>query len=77
MFLMSYPSIRGKDLPYHAKNSTCNLLNAYIDENSQRLNDKYSVDGVQSISILQYQFVNMTFDDQSRYKKLFQQVIHK
>ena len=46
MFLMEYPSIRGEDTPYYAKNSTCNLFHAYIDVHSQILIYEYPGDGV-------------------------------
>ena len=50
MLLMDYPSIRGGDLPYYAKNATQNLLHAYIDAHSQKIIDEYPEDGVQAIS---------------------------
>ena len=34
-------------------------------------------DGVQDISRLKYQYENNNFYDQSRYNKMFQQVVHK
>ena len=71
MLRMDYPSIRGGVLPDYAKNSTWNLLNAYIYSHSQRLIDEYPGDGVQYISRLQYQCANMTFSDQSRYNRFF------
>ena len=60
---MDYPSIRGGDLLYYAKNATQNLLHAYIDAHSQKIIDEYPEDGVQSISRLQYKCANMTFDN--------------
>ena len=49
MLLMDYPSIRGKEIPYHAENPTWNILCAYIDAHSQILIYEYPGDGVQSI----------------------------
>ena len=46
MLLMDYPSIRGEDLPGYAKNTTCNLLHAYIDSQSQISIDKYIGNGL-------------------------------
>ena len=57
---MDYTSIREEQLPDYAKKSTWNLLYAYIDAHSQILIDEYPVDGVQAITILKYQCVNMT-----------------
>ena len=53
MLIMECPSIRGEELPNYSKNSTWNLLHAYIYVHSQRLIDECTGDGVQSISILQ------------------------
>ena len=39
--------------------------------------DEYPGYGVQTISILQYQWSKTTFADQSRYNRLFQKVVHK
>ena len=77
MLLMEYPYIIEEALPNYDKNSTWNILHAYIYSHSQTLIDEYTGDGLQAISILQYQFANTTFSDQSRYNILFQQVIHK
>ena len=74
---MYYPSIRGEDFADYAKKFTWNLLNPYLDSHSQRLIDEYPGDGVQAITVLQYQCENMTFSEKIRYNKLFQQVIHK
>ena len=74
---MDYPSIRGEDSPNHAKKVTWNLFHAYIDAHIKILIDKYPGDGLQSITRMQYQWSNMTFSDQIRYNRLFQQVIHK
>ena len=61
MMLMDYTSIRGEYYPDYAKHSTWNLLHAYIDAQIQRLIDKYKGDGVQAITIFQYQCTNMIF----------------
>ena len=62
MLLMDYPSIRGEYFPYYAKNSTWNLLHAYIDANIQGSKDEYPGYGVQDMKILKYQSTNMIFD---------------
>ena len=49
MLLMEYPSIRGEEIPYYAKNATWNLLYAYIYAHSQIFIDKYTGDGVKDI----------------------------
>ena len=77
MLLIDYPSIRGGDLPDHAKKATCNLLHAYIDAYSQILIDEYPGHRVQDTTRFQPQCVNMIFADQSRYNRMFHQVIHK
>ena len=77
MLLMDYPSIRGGDFPDHAKNSILNLFRPYIDAHSQRTIDEYPGYGVQSISRLKSQCANMTSSDQSRYNRLFYNLIHK
>ena len=78
MLLMDYPSIRGRKLPYYAKNATWNLLYAYKDAHSQRLIDECPGDGVQDTSRLKSQCSNMTFADQSRYyNRMFQKVVHQ
>ena len=64
-------------MPYYAKKATCKIEYAYIDAHSQILIDEYPGDGVQAISRLQSQCANMKFSDQSRYNRLFNQVIHK
>ena len=77
MLIMDYPSIRGGYLPYYAKKTIWNLLQAYIDAHIQRIFSKNLGDGVQALSIIQNQFSNMTCYDQSRYNSLFQKVVHK
>ena len=74
---MDYTSIRGEYLPDYTKNVTWNLLHAYMDEHSQRFIYEYPGDGVQTITIFQYQCANMIFSDQSRYDRLFKKGIHK
>ena len=68
---MDYPSIRGEELPYHAKDSTWNLLYVYIDAHITILIDECPGYGVQAISILQPQCANMTFSRKIRYDRLF------
>ena len=77
MLLMYYPYIGGEYLPYYTKKVTWNLLRAYIYANTQILIDEYPEDGVQAISRLKSKCANMNFSNQSRYNRLFQQVIHK
>ena len=74
---MNYPSIIGKYLTDYAKNTTCNILHAYIDAHSQILIDECPGDGVQAISRLQSQCANMKISDQIRYNRLYQKVVHK
>ena len=77
MLLMNYPSTRGEEIPDYDKKFTWNLLREYIDAHSQILVDECPGDLVQSISIVQPQCANMTFADQSRYNRMFQQLVHK
>ena len=74
---MDYPSLRGECLPDYLKKSIWNPLHSYIDAHSQILIDECPGDGLQSISRLKYQCANMIFADQSRYNRLFHQVIQK
>ena len=52
-------------------------FHAYIDSHSQILVDEYTGDVVQAIQKLQSQCEKITLDDQIRYNRLFQQVVHK
>ena len=52
-------------------------MHAYIDAHSQILIDECPGDGVQYISIFQYQCANTTFDNQRIYNRMFQQLVHK
>ena len=61
MMLMDYTSTIGGDLPGYANKATWNLLNAYIDSQSQRLLEEYPGNGLQAITILQNQCANMIF----------------
>ena len=63
---MEYQSIRGEDFPNYAKNATWNLLHANIDAYNQRLIDEYTGDGVQAITMFQFQCANMAISDKSR-----------
>ena len=72
-----YPSIIGEDFLDYAKNPNWNLLHACIDAHIQILIDEYQVYVAQAIIIFQSQSANMTFDDNSRCNKMFQQVVHK
>ena len=46
MLVMDYTSIRGGDLPDYAKNTTWNLLCAYIHSHNQILIEEYPGDVV-------------------------------
>ena len=54
-----------------------NILHANIDVHSRRLIYKFLEGGVKFISKLQSHCENMTFSDNSRYYRLFQQFTHK
>ena len=71
MLLMNYPYIGGEQLFYHSKKATWNLFYAYIDAHSQRSIDEFPGDGVQAISIFQYQCENMTFSEQIVCNRIF------
>ena len=77
MLLMDYKYISGKKIPDYAKKAKWNLFHAYIYAHSYRLIDEFPGYGVQAISILQYQCENITFYNQSRYNRMFSQVVHK
>ena len=77
MLLRDYTSIRGEGRPHSAKKTTWNLFHAYIDAHSQILIDGCTGYGAQAISRLKCQCENMTFSGQSRYSRMFQQVLHK
>ena len=49
----------------------------YIYAHSQILIDGFPEDVVQAISVFQTQCANMKFSDQTRYNRIFQQVMHK
>ena len=72
MLLMDYPSIRGEYLPDYDKESTWDLLRAFIDANSQVLTDEFPGDRAQAISIFKSQCENMTFVDQIRYNGMIE-----
>ena len=50
---MDFPFIRGEGLPDYDKNTTWNLLHAYIDTHGKILIEKYQGHGVQAVSIFQ------------------------
>ena len=68
--------MRAEYFPDYDKNATWNLLYAYIDAHSQILIDEYPGDGVQAITIFQYQCENITFADQIIYNRLFRKLMH-
>ena len=49
MLLMDYPSLRGEEIPYYAKNCIWNLLYVYIYAHIQILIDECTGDKVQDI----------------------------
>ena len=75
--LIIYPSIRGEDFPDYDNKSTWNLLHTYINSHSQTIIDEYPRNGLQAITIFQYQCDNMNFSNKSRYNRLFQLLMHK
>ena len=77
MLLMEQPFIQGEGIPDETKQATCNLLNAYIDENSQKLIHEYPWYCLEAIAILKYQCTNIHFSDSSRYNRQFDKVVHK
>ena len=77
MLLIDYPSIRGEDFKEYAKQSTWGLLNSYIYIPSQGLIHEYPGGRVQAVTILQYQCSKITLSENSRYNRLFQQVVQK
>ena len=77
MLLMEYLSIIGEEITYYAKKATWKSLRAYIYVHSQILIDEYPGYGVQAIIIFKSPCENMIFAGQSRYNRLFQQVVQK
>ena len=53
------------------------FLHANIDVYSRRLISEFTADGVKCVEKLQLHFSKITFSDNSRYDKIFQQVTHK
>ena len=74
---MEYPSKKGEDVQDYAKNTTWNILNAYIDAHSQMLIDEYTGVRVQSIIRLKSQCVKMNISNKIRYNILFKKGIRK
>ena len=52
-------------------------MHANIHVRSRRLITEFAGDGVKCLSKIQSHFVNMTFDDKSRYDRIFQKVTQK
>ena len=52
MLLMDYLSIKGEEIPDHAKNTIWNPLHACKDAHSHIIISEYEGDGVQEISSL-------------------------
>ena len=59
------------------KKAIRNLLHANIDVYSRRLIAEFPKYGIKSLEKLQSHCANMTFSDESRYGRTFQQVTHK
>ena len=77
MFLMDCTYIKREKFTDCDKNSTWNLLHAYIYSHSQRLIDEYPGYGLQDITRFQSQCAKMIFSKQIRYNRLFQKLIQK
>ena len=77
MLLMEYPSIEEDGMTDYSKQTTWNLLNAYIYAHSQRSIYEYPEKGLEAITRLQSQCANMTFSDKNIYNRQFQKVVHK
>ena len=76
--LLDYPKIGGDDIiEYYAKKAIRNILHANIDVHSRILIAEFPKDGIKCIEKLQSHCAKMTFSDQSRYYRIFQQVTHK
>ena len=76
--ILDYPKIGGDDIiEDFARNVIRNLLHANIDLHSRRLISEFPKDGIKCIEKLQSYCTNMTFADESRYDRIFQQITHK
>ena len=64
-------------IEYYVKKDIRNLLHANIDVHSRRLIDELPKYGIKYLEKLQSHCANMTFADESRYDRTFQQVTHK
>ena len=69
--LLDYPKIGGKSNKYVVKKAIRTLLHANINVQSRRFIAEFPVDGVKYIAKLQSHCSNMTFDDKSRYDRIF------
>ena len=76
--LLDYLKMGGDDIiEDFEKKAIRNLLLANIDVHSRRLIAEFPIDGIKCIEKLQSRCANMTFSDNSSYKRTFQQVTHK
>ena len=76
--LLDYPEKGGGGIiEDFAKKAIRNLLHANFDVHSRRLIAEFPKDGIKCIEKLQSRCANMTFADNIRYDRTFQQVTHK
>ena len=75
--LLDYPKIGRENIKEYAKRSIRNILHANIDVHSRRIIAELPGNAIKCIEKLQSYCANMTFCDQSRYDRIFQQVTHK
>ena len=75
--LLDYPKIGGDNVKNYAKQAIRNLLHANRDVHIRRLISEFPIDGIKCIEKLQSHCANMTFANNSRYDRPFQQVTHK
>ena len=69
--VLDYTTIGGENIKYYVRNEKINLLRANIDVHSRRLVSEFPGDGVKFISRIQSHCANKTFDDKSRYDRLY------
>ena len=75
--LLDYPKIGEENIKDYAKNSIKNILSENINVHSRRLIYEFPVDRIKCIEKLQSHCANITFDDKSRYDRIFHQFTHK
>ena len=75
--IIDYPKIGGDDIENYAKKAIRNLLHANIYVHRRRLIAEFPMDEIKWIENLQSQCANVTFSDNSKHYRTFQQVTHK